>query len=437
MDDDGSDLVYATFIGGSDSDSGNRILVDTAGAAYIIGDSNSADFPTTPGAFNRSPPEWNEPYLMKLDANGSSINFSTRVGNASIRDLYLDDYGCVYLTGYTHIASFPTTQGVYDTTFNGDHDVVLLKFNQNASALLYSTFIGGSDRDWGRSIFVDGSGNAYLTGRTQSVDFPTTDQAFDDTKGNFNDVFVLKMNDTGGSLVFSTFIGGKYQDSGDCIDVDGNGDIYVVGTTNSPDFPSTRGAYDVSLNGPLNNDLFLLKMDSTASQLTYSTFLGGTDDDWLSGFSLVGKDKILCGGSTRSSDFPTTSGVYDPTYNGLDDCFVFKLEMEILPVNPPTVPQNLSILPMDQVLSISWDPPHSDGNETILGYRVYRGPSEDNLTFHFERLGLNRNVMDFNLVNGRTYHYSVSAFNWQFEGPRSRTINGTPFAPPSSPLNLT
>ena len=178
--------------------------------------------------------------------------------------LALDPSGNVYVTGYTESTNFPTTSGAYDTSFNGgSDDVFVSKLNGGLTSLLASTYLGGSDWDWGNSLTLDPSGNVYVTGWTGSGDFPTTSGAYDTSKGGSGDVFVSKLNGGLTSLLASTYLGESGFDEGDSLTLDPSGNVYVMGRTGSSDFPTTSGAYDTSYNG--YSDVFVSKLDANLS----------------------------------------------------------------------------------------------------------------------------------------------------------------------------
>ena len=189
--------------------------------------------------------------------------------------------------------------------------------------LVYSTFLGGVRNDQGRDITVDASGNAYVTGFTDSVDFPTTIGAFDTTHDGNGDVFVTKLNPAGSALVYSTFLGGSSRDFGFGIAVDTSGSAYVTGNSFSSNFPTTIGAFDTTHNG--NFDVFVAKLNPSGSALVYSTFVGGDSLDEGHDIALDASGNAYVTGPTFSSDFPTTVGAFDTTFNGEVDAFVTKL----------------------------------------------------------------------------------------------------------------
>ncbi len=319
-------LAYSTFLGGGDED-GYAIAVDGAGSAYVTGQTTSADFPTTAGAFDTTYNGGTDAFVTKLDASGAALGYSTYLGGSGVDRGYgiaLDGAGSAYLTGTTNSTNFPTTAGAFDTTLNGFFDVFVTKLNPSGAALGYSSYLGGSDSDYGNAIALDGAGSAYLTGFTHSADLPTTSGAFDTTFNGIFDAFVTKLNASGAALGYSTFLGGRSGDSGIGIAVGGAGSAYLTGSTTSDDFPTTAGAFDTTDNG--GTDAFVTKLDASGAALGYSTYLGGGWEDRGYGIALDGASSAYLTGSTFSDDFPTTAGAFDTTFNGGDyDAFVTKL----------------------------------------------------------------------------------------------------------------
>jgi hypothetical protein len=247
----GTALLYSTYLGSSNSDTGNGIALDVAGNAYVTGSSNgtsAARFPTTPGAFDATC-DGGDAFVTKLNPVGSALAYSTCLGGAAGsqdvgRGIAVDAAGNVYLTGDTASPDFPTTTGAFDTSYNGNFDAFVTKVNPQGTALEYSTFLGTSSTERGRGIAVDAAGQAYVTGST-GPGFPTTPKAFDTTSSG-GDAFVTKLNATGSALLYSTFLGGSGSngEQGNAIAVDGAGDAYVTGHTFSSDFPTTPLAFD-------------------------------------------------------------------------------------------------------------------------------------------------------------------------------------------------
>jgi len=317
-------LLYSTFIGGSDSDWGQSITLDSENNAYVTGTTGSSDFPTTPGCFDDSHNSDEDVYVFKLNSDGTELLYSTFVGGSSLdsgESIVLDSERNAYVTGMTESSDFPTTFGSFDPFHNGEEDVFVFKLNSDGTALLYSTYVGGEDRDNGFGIALDAEKNAYVTGETGSSDFPTT---YSFHKGGLLDVFVFKLSSDGSYLVYSTLVGGESLDYGYDIVLDTETNAYVTGQTKSSDFPTTPGCLDDSYNGGFN-DVFIFKLDSYGLELVYSTFVGG--DDYERGESIVldSETNAYVTGVTNSTDFPTTSGCFDDSINEGWDVFVLKL----------------------------------------------------------------------------------------------------------------
>ena len=226
------------------------------------------------------------------------------------------------MAGETLSGDFPTTAGAFDRTLNGQYDMSLTKLNPTGSALVYSTFIGGTDVDNGSDVALDSANNAYVTGDTSSTDFPTTAGAFDTTANGGFDGTVTKVNAAGSALVYSTLLGGNDFDGGASIIVDGAGSAYVVGGTPSANFPVTPGAYDTTFN---NSDAYVTKFNPAGSALVYSTFIGGSDFDSIGSIVLDASNNAWLGGGTMSADFPVTADATDATYNGGGDATITEL----------------------------------------------------------------------------------------------------------------
>lgn len=326
LNDTGSALIYATYLGGWAGDYGKSIAVDGAGNAYVTGYTESPDFPTTPGAYDTTH-KFADVFVAKLNPTGSSLIYSTRLGGGNSDNsggIIVDASGNAYVTGTTQSVDFPTTIGAYDNTFSGGDDVFVTKLNPAGSALIYSTFIGGIGGDSARGITVDSSENAYVTGVAASSDFPISTGAYD-TSNNGGDSFVVKLNPTGSAIAYSTYIGGSGRVSSKGIAVDAAGNAYVTGDTTSTTFTTTASAYHPTYNGG-GSDLFVAKLNIDGSALAYATYLGGSDWDYAEAISIDGSGNAYVTGSTLSSDFPTVSGAYDTIYNGgLTDLFVAKL----------------------------------------------------------------------------------------------------------------
>ena len=251
----GTALVYSTYIGGIGYDGGYAIAVDGSGNAYVTGYTDSRNYDVTPGAFQTKNGGRADVFVTKLNATGTALVYSTYIGGGNWDYGYaiaVDGSGYAYVTGYTFSNDYPVTPGAFQTTYKGwgaPPDVFVTKLNATGTALVYSTYIGGSDWDEGRAIAVDGSGYAYVTGVTWSTDYDVTPGAFQTKNGGGRDVFVTKLNATGTALVYSTYIGGSNRDYGYAIAVDGSGYAYVTGYTRSTYYDVTPGAFQTTNGG--------------------------------------------------------------------------------------------------------------------------------------------------------------------------------------------
>jgi hypothetical protein len=317
-------LEYSTYLGDADQDYGAAVAIDGAGAAYVTGRTLSTAFPTTAGAFNRTRTGNYDAFVTKMAADGKSLAYSTYIGGSARERAYaiaVDAAGSAFITGDTYSTAFPTTAGAYSTTLADWRDAFITKLSPSGSSLVYSTYLGGADDETAYGIAIDGAGAAYVTGSTLSVDFPTTAGAFWTEHNGDEEAFVSKLSADGGSLPYSTFLGGASAGVGSAIAVDGTGAACVAGQTGSSDFPTTVDAYDRSLDGP--SDAFITKLNADGSALVFSTLLGGSDDDYASGVALDSGGAAVVVGSTYSVDLPV--GGYDTSLGGLGDGFVAKL----------------------------------------------------------------------------------------------------------------
>lgn len=325
-------LSYTTYLGGQGGDRGYGIAVDDSGYAYVTGFSYSWDFPVTPGAFstvNLSYPNWDDIFVVKLVPAGSELVYGTFLGGRRGDGGYgiaVDDSGCAYVTGDTDSDDFPVTFGAFDTTLGGKKDVLVAKLNPTGSELDFATYVGGEFFDYGEGIALDGFGRAYVTGETQSDDFPVTFGAFDTTSNGGGDAFLVKLDQAASILEYATFLGGISEDRGVGIAVDDSGYAYVTGYTLSTGFPTTAGVFDREHNGL--QDVFVTKLNPLGSALEYATLLGGSADDRGAAIVVDDSSHVYITGRTKSPEFPITAGAFDATHNGDDDVFMVKFNSE-------------------------------------------------------------------------------------------------------------
>jgi hypothetical protein len=323
----GSALVYSTYLGGSGTDQGFGIAVDSSGDVYVTGITNSPDFPLV----NALQPTYGggpyDAFVTKLNPTGSALVYSTYLGGSAQdqgQAIAVDSSGNAYVTGMG-LTDFPITPGAFQTTCCG---AFVSKLNPAGSALVYSTYLGGSAGATGLGIAVDSSGNAYVTGHTDSTDFPLMNPLQPTYGGGAYDAFVTMLNPAGAALVYSTYLGGSGDDDGYGIAVDSLGNAYVTGQTSSPNFPTTPGAFKTTCNPVYNcaqySDAFVTKFNPAGSALVYSTYLGGSSAEIGFGITVDSSGNAYVTGSTTSIDFPTMNPL-QPSNGGGWDAFVTKL----------------------------------------------------------------------------------------------------------------
>jgi hypothetical protein len=347
----GTGLIYSTYIGGSDYDYGFAIAIDGSGNTYITGFTGSTDYDITLGAFQTTYSGNVDVFVTKLNGMGTNLIYSTYIGgsgNEDCRSIAIDGSGNAYITGFTHSTDYPITPGAFQTTIAGFPflvDVFVTKLNSTGTGLIYSTYVGGGSGDFGNAIAIDGSGNAYITGFTYSTDYPITPGAFQTTKGAGADVFVTKLNSTGTGLIYSTYIGGSGEESGNAIAIDGSGNAYITGYTgSSTDYDITPGAFQITYGGGFN-DVFVTKLNSTGTGLIYSTYIGGSGNERGHAIAIDNSGNAYITGYTGSTDYDITPGAFQTTYSGGSDSHVFvtKLCFGTIPAQPGVIAGNTTV----------------------------------------------------------------------------------------------
>ncbi|MCA1591594.1 MAG: SBBP repeat-containing protein [Acidobacteria bacterium] len=323
----GNAFVYSTYLGGNGFDQARGIAVDSAGNAYVTGFTNSDNFPTA-NAFDATiGANGDDAFVTKLNAAGNALVYSTYLGGSDSaefgEDIAVDSSGNAYVTGSTFSTDFPVVNAI-QSTFGGFTDAFVSKLNAAGSALVYSTYLGGSEAEIGEGIAVDSAGAVYLTGDTSSTNFPTAN-AVQATNGGGQDAFVLKLNAAGSALVYSTYLGGSVQDDGEAIAPDSAGNAYVTGNTFSTNFPTANAIQPANGGTTITQDAFVTKFNPTGSALVYSTYLGGTGGEIGFGIAVDSSGNAYIGGATGSfTSFPTANAIQCSTGGG-QDAFVTKL----------------------------------------------------------------------------------------------------------------
>ncbi len=301
----GNTILYSTYIGSSGFDSGRAIAVDNSGSAYLTGNIGGADFPTTPGAFMTSCPSiCNTPFVSKF-LNDGSLGFSTFMGGSNVAAwaIAVDSSGSAYITGSAASNDLPMVNPFQTTPAGG----FAQKLNPTGSALQYSTYLGGGG-DWGQGITVDSSGSAYVVGNTPATNFPVKNPIQSSLVGGPN-AFITKFSPDGASLMFSTYLGGTstyfFSYAGDFatgVAVDSLGNVHIVGTSSSCEFPLTLNAWSTDcVNGGYTQKVFVTTLDPLGTQLLFSTFL---ENGFSEGIAVDAKGNTYVTGIATSNNFP-------------------------------------------------------------------------------------------------------------------------------------
>jgi hypothetical protein len=342
-------LVYSTYLGGSNEDSVNAIAIDSSGAAYLTGPTQSADYPVTPGVFRTT---YSSAFITKLNASGTALVYSSFLGGSGGPSggddglgVAVDASGDAFVVGSTYSTNFPVTSGAYQITnkaapMSGATGFAV-KVNPAGTALLYGTYLGGTLTDNATSVAIDSSGDAYIAGFAYSSNFPTTTGAYQTTNKSAADYgwnqFVTKLNPAGSSLLYSTYIGGSgdYGSGGNSyVAIDSSGEAYICGIALSTDFPTTTGAFQKTTGaGAGHSNITLAKLNSAATSLLYSTYFGGSGssygDDAPGGLVIDSTGNAYFSGTTHETNLPVTSSAYLKTSasaaQSLPSAFVTKM----------------------------------------------------------------------------------------------------------------
>ena len=347
----GTTMLYSTRLGGNGGEQAFAIAIDATGSAYVTGTTCfSLNFPTTPGAYQTTRIGSCDVFVAKFNPTGTApLLYSTLLGRSGINEgfgIAVDATLNAYIAGLA-ATSFPTTLGAPQTTYGGGNsDAFVTKLNATGSALLYSTYLGGTSADQAQGIAIDATGNAYLCGFTTSTNFPTTAGAAQTTYGGgSHDAFMTKVNAAGSApFAYSTYLGGSADDEGFGISVDTAGNATSAGFTYSANFPTTPGAYQTTRQGP--TDAFVTKLNATGTARLYSTYLGGTSYEF--GFAVaVDPTGTYVTGGTYSANFPIVPnpGAAQSTYAGNGDAFITKL----ITVGSPTTVVLMPLTAINQV----------------------------------------------------------------------------------------
>jgi len=317
----GSSLLYSVYLGGTGNDTGTGVVVDPYGQIYLAGETDSPDLPTHL-PFQSSLSGRRDAFLLKVGISTATV-FSTYFGGSGDERVtgvaLTPDTLTPYMTGCTNSTDFPL-RNPWQAMLSGGQDAFVTRFNSDANDLVYSTYLGGSSStECATAIALDAYHNAYITGSTTSPNFPVLGP-FQSQSAGGTDAFVSKLN-SGGLLLYSSYLGGRGVDAGTAVQVDINRRAYVVGYTASRNFPivaPTQG----SLAG--SHDAFAVRVDVNGNQLNFSTYLGGTASDSALGAAYHSNGDLYVVGSTSSLNFPVVNP-FRPTNAGFLDAFIAKI----------------------------------------------------------------------------------------------------------------
>lgn len=320
----GSSLIYSTYIGSTGFDAGYDGLVLPNDDYIMCGSAGAVDFPLA-NAID-STYALGEGFVLRLQASGLGLVFSTFVGGADSDQAYsitFDGVAGLAVLFFTQSTDFPTTTGAFDEDYNGAGDMAVVTMPIDGTSIIAGTFIGGTNQDVPNSIDWQPQRGVALTGYAFSTDFPTSASAVDKTHNGNEDMAVAVLSSDLTTLVGSTYLGGTGGDEPWGIACDPSGNVFVVGLSDSPDYPTVAHAYDPTPNGL--NDAVLTKFNPDLSKRFYSTVIGSTNNDYAASVTFDGLGDPIIAGSTGSSGFPTTTGVFDQTFNGgTNDAFIAK-----------------------------------------------------------------------------------------------------------------
>ncbi len=335
----GSAITWSTYLGGSLSDLVRGLAIDSTGAVYVTGRTDSTDFVNT-NRENLPARGGGDAFVTKLNASGSAVVYSLLLGGFALdvgNGIALDSTGSAFVVGESRSENFPTTEGAFQTARRGGSDAFVARVRPDGSGLIYCTYYGGEAQEAANAVAVDATSNAYFTGQTFSTQLPVTPLAYQRGPALTPDAFAAKLNPQGTSLFYSTYLGGDNEDTGLTIAVNRLGEAYVGGQTNSANFPLRN-------DGPLpatafagGYDGFLAKVNFGATALAFSTHVGGAGNDSLNGIAIDTGGRIWGAGSTESTNFPATAGALANRLGGASDGFVARFAEITVQVTPAAI----------------------------------------------------------------------------------------------------
>jgi RHS repeat-associated protein len=409
----GDALYYSTYLAGNASGNGYGVAVDALGSAYVAGWTSATNFPVV-GGFQGSSGGGEDAFVTKLQPDGKGLVYSTYLGGGGTdeaRGIAIDASENAFVTGYTTSTSptsFPTTAGALSTARSGNQDAFVTKVDATGGSKVYSTYLGGSGSETGTAVAVGTDGRPWLTGTTNSTNYPTTGGAYQATNAGGSDVYVTQLNAAGSAVSASTYLGSSSTDVGWGIGVDSQGRPTVAGYTSYTNFP-TSGAFQASSGGL--DDAFITRLTATAG-MSYSSYFGGSSNDHAEAVALDPRGDAYMAGYTGSSTLPGTSGSFQPSYDGATDGFVTKVEAR------PAAPV---------ITGISSDTGYLASDEITTDQTLtIRGTAGANVTVTLERAGVGTlGSVQANGAGAWTYDYTGTTLPEGTYDFVARALDGT------------
>jgi hypothetical protein len=345
----GDSLLYSTFFGGSKVDMNSIIYADGMGNAYITLYTESSKLPEAPSSFNKKYAGKGDAYIMKLDPAGNLI-YSSYLGGKQKEVptcIIADKEGNAVIAGTTNSPDFQRSVLTFDTAYHGKDDIFVTKISGDGSKILFSSIMGGKENEMPKTLKLDNEGNICLAGFTESSDFPVTKNTYENAFHGKRDAFFSKISASVDKLIYSTLLGGNKYDCANSMELGQSGDIYLAGTTNSIDFPTTANAFDKTYNGSYydygaensdGGDIFICQLDINNSKLNYSTYFGGTGNEDLPQLIVKNTNDLMIVGQTNSPDLPVTTNAINKTKKGRTDIFISRLNLNT-PLSNNIAPQ--------------------------------------------------------------------------------------------------
>ncbi|MFO7446063.1 MAG: FlgD immunoglobulin-like domain containing protein [Ignavibacteriaceae bacterium] len=369
---DNNNLVYSSFIGTSGNEGASNLFINNKNELVVITQLAKPDeFIITSKFYNGIlNPEYAYTSVLRFNASGDSLLSASQLGPVWGLVGAIDDSGYIYLTGSTSDSTFPVTNDSYDNTYNGGDkihkgDFFITKLSPAADSIIFSTFIGGTGDESYPKIVLDKDYNIILFGTTESNDYPLTENAIQKIRKGVRDFVITKLSRDGKEIVYSSLIGSTEisAESNSEIAIHKNGDVYLAGSTDGPDFPVTPNALSAVNNG--KRDIFFTILNNTLDEIKYSTYLGGQEDDMLPSLIFNDDENAVIIGTTSSPDFPVTSGCYDSTFNGGNDLFICAFNSFT-----PTTFINTGSINTPERIFINQNYPNPFNPSTTINYRL-------------------------------------------------------------------